>query len=148
MAHTYPFSIHWQGSTSDPAYGTDAVAQAPGKPSLAVSSAPEFRGNPSKWNPEDLLGAALSTCHMLTFLALCARARVEVKHYQDHAESVLDTVGKVTRVTEIRLSPVIRVGAGASAAKVLELFEKAHKHCFVAQSVSARVVLAARVVEA
>ena len=148
MAHAYPFSVRWHGSTADPAYSTDAQALAPGKPALPVSSAPEFRGNPARWNPEDLLGAALSTCHMLTFLALCAKARVEVKDYEDHAESILDTIGKVTCVTEVRLRPVIRVAPGTSSAKVHELFEKAHKYCFVANSVSCAVVLAARVVEA
>ena len=148
MAHAYPFSIRWTGSTADPAYVPDAVALAQGKPAIPVSSAVEFRGNPARWNPEDLLGTALSTCHMLTFLALCAKARVEVKDYNDHAESILDTVGKVTRVTEVRLCPVIRVAPGTSMAKVQELFEKAHKYCFVANSVSCAVVLAAQVVEA
>ena len=148
MAHHYPYSVRWHGSTADTTYSPDAQAQAPGKPVIPVSSAPEFRGNPARWNPEDLLGAALSTCHMLTFLALCAKARVEVKDYEDHAESILDTVGKTTRVAEIRLCPVIRVAPGTSMAKVLELFEKAHKYCFVANSVSSQVVLAARVVEA
>ncbi len=148
MAHSYPFSVRWHGSTADPAYSPDAQALAPGKPGIPVSSAPEFRGNPVHWNPEDLLGVALSTCHMLTFLALCAKAKVEVKDYEDHAESILDTVGKVTRVTEIHLRPIIRVAPGTSQAKVLELFEKAHKYCFVANSVASKVVLAARVLEA
>jgi organic hydroperoxide reductase OsmC/OhrA len=148
MAHSYPFSIRWTGTTADPSYSTDATAVAAGKSTIPVSSAPEFRGNPARWNPEDLLGAALSTCHMLTFLALCAKARVEVKDYEDRAESVLDTVGKVTCVTEVQLRPVIRVAPGTSMAKVVELFEKAHKYCFVANSVKCRVVLAPRVVEA
>lgn len=147
MAHTYPFSVTWQGSTADPAYAPDAQAFSPGKPTLAVSSAPEFRGDRSRWNPEDLLGTALSTCHMLTFLALCAKARIDVKAYEDAAESVLDTVDRVTRVTVVHLRPVIRVAPGTSSAKVLELFEKAHKYCFVANSVRCAVTLGARVVE-
>jgi organic hydroperoxide reductase OsmC/OhrA len=112
-----------------------------------VSSAPEFAGDPTRWNPEDLLGSALATCHMLTFLALCAKAKVAVVGYEDHAEAVLDTVDKVTRVTQVHLRPVIRVPRGTSMAKVVELFEKAHKYCFVANSVTCEALLAPRVVE-
>ena len=148
MAHSYPFSVRWHGSTADPAYSPDAQALAPGKPGIPVSSAPEFRGNPVHWNPEDLLGVALSTCHMLTFLALCAKARVEVTRYEDHAESILDTLEKVTWVAEIHLKPTIRVARGTSKAKVEELFQKAHKYCFVANSIKSRVVMAPLVVEA
>ena len=148
MAHAYPFSIRWTGSTADPAYVPDAVALAQGKPAIPVSSAVEFRGNPARWNPEDLLGTALSTCHMLTFLALCAKAKIDIKDYQDQAESILGAVGKTTCVTEIRLRPSIRVARGTSMAKVLELFEKAHKYCFVANSVKCHVILEPRVVEA
>ncbi len=147
MAHRYPLLLAWTGNTLDGAYTRDATVTSPGKPPLAVSSAPEYTGNPARWNPEDLLGAALATCHMLTFLALCAKAKVEVLGYEDPAEAVLDTIDKVTRVTQVHLRPLIRVTRGTSMAKVLELFEKAHKYCFVANSVTCEAVLAPRVVE-
>ena len=147
MAHRYSLSLAWTGNTLDGAYHRDAIVTSPGKPPLAVSSAPEYAGNPACWNPEDLLGSALATCHMLTFLALCAKAKVEVLGYEDPAEAVLDTVDKVTRVTQVHLRPLIRVTRGTSMAKVLELFEKAHKYCFVANSVTCEAVLAPRVVE-
>ena len=73
-------------------------------------------GDATHWNPEDLLGTALATCHMLTFLALCAKAKVEVVGYEDHAEAILDTVEKVTRVTQVHLRPIIRVTRGTSMA--------------------------------
>lgn len=147
MAHTYPSTLSWHGSTLDKGYPTDAGAGAPGKPSIPVSSAPEFRGSADRWNPEDLFGTALATCHMLTFLALCAKTQVEVRDYQDQVETVLDAAGRPARIAEVHLRPVIRVAPGVPMAKVLELFEKAHKYCFIANSVSCRVVLAARVVE-
>ena len=147
MAHTYPLTLTWTGSTLDTPYARQALVETAGKPAIPVSSAPEYAGDPSRWNPEDLLGSALATCHMLTFLALCAKARVEVRGYEDHAEAVLDTVDKVTRITEVHLRPVIRVPRGTSQAKVVELFEKAHKYCFVANSVTCRAVMAPRVVE-
>lgn len=147
MAHPYPLTLAWTGNTLDGTYTRDATVTNPGKPPLAVSSAPEYGGDATRWNPEDLLGSALATCHMLTFLALCAKAKVEVVGYEDHAEAVLDTVDKVTRITQVHLRPVIRVTRGTGMAKVVELFEKAHKYCFVAHSVTCEAVLEPRVVE-
>ena len=147
MAHHYPLQLHWTGNTLDGTYNRNATVTTAGKQPLAVSSAPEYVGDATRWNPEDLLGTALATCHMLTFLALCAKAKVEVVGYEDHAEAILDTVDKVTRVTQVHLRPIIRVTRGTSMAKVVELFEKAHKYCFVANSVTCEAVLAPRVVE-
>ncbi len=147
MAHHYPLQLNWTGNTLDGTYNRNATVTTAGKPPIAVSSAPEYTGDPARWNPEDLLGTALSTCHMLTFLALCAKAKVEIVGYEDHAEALLDTVDKVSRVTQVHLRPVIRVARGTSMAKVLDLFEKAHKYCFVANSVTCEAVLNPRVVE-
>ena len=147
MAHHYPLTLSWTGNSLDTAYSRTATLSNDLKPAIPVSSAPEFTGNPACWNPEDLLGSALATCHMLTFLALCAKAKVEVVGYEDHAEAVLDTVDKVTRITQVHLRPVIRVTRGTGMAKVVELFEKAHKYCFVANSVTCEAVMEPRVVE-
>ncbi len=147
MPHAYPFALTWSGNTLQEGYTRDAEASAAGKAPIPVSSAAEYAGTAGRWNPEDLLGAALANCHMLTFLALCAKARVEVLRYEDRAESILDTVEKVTWVTEIQLKPTIRVARGTSKAKVEELFQKAHKYCFVANSIKSRVVMAPQVVE-
>lgn len=148
MAHAYPFSITWNGNTLADPYSRDATATAVGKPSIPVSSAAEYAGDGARWNPEDLLGTALATCHMLTFLALCAKTRTEVLAYEDHAESILDTVDKVTSIVEIRLRPTIRVTKGTDLAKVEELFQKAHKYCFVANSIHSRVVMEPHITEA
>lgn len=148
MAHTYPFSITWQGNTLEADYSRDATASAAGKVSIPVSSAAEYAGDVLRWNPEDLLGAALANCHMLTFLALASKAKLEVKAYEDQAESILETVDKVTSVTAIRLRPTIRVTPGTSLAKVTDLFQKAHKYCFVANSIRSKVLMEPRIVEA
>ncbi len=147
MAHSYPFTLTWRGSTATPEYTRDAEATAAGKHALQVSSAAEYAGTVTRWNPEDLLGSALATCHMLTFLALASKTKLVVTAYEDHAESILDTVEKVTKVTEIHLKPTIRVARGTDAGKVVELFHKAHKYCFVANSITCKVVMAPRVVE-
>ena len=148
MAHTYPLSLTWTGSTADKDYSRNAVASAQGKHDLAVSSAAEYAGDGTRWNPEDLLGAALATCHMLTFLALASKVQIEVLKYEDRAEAVLDTVEKITSVTEIHLRPTITVAKGTDKAKVVELFEKAHKYCFVANSIKSKVTMMPEVVEA
>jgi organic hydroperoxide reductase OsmC/OhrA len=85
---------------------------------------------------------------MLTFLALCSKTRIEILGSEDHAEAILDTIDKVARITQVFLRPVITVGSGTDVAKVLELFEKAHKYCFVANSVTCEAVMEPRVVEA
>ena len=141
MAHTYPFSLSWAGNTLADPYTRNAAAAAPGKPSIPVSSAAEYAGEASRWNPEDLLGTALATCHMLTFLALCAKTRTEILSYEEAAESILDTVEKATFISEIHLRPTIRVAKGTDPAKVRELFEKAHKYCFVANSIKSKVTM-------
>ena len=132
-------------------FGRGHTLRFDGGVTVPASAAPSVVGKwavPEAVDPEEMLVASLSSCHMLTFLALCAKARVEVTRYEDHAESILDTVEKVTWVAEIHLKPTIRVARGTSKAKVEELFEKAHKYCFVANSIKSKVVMAPTVVEA
>lgn len=147
MSHTFPLHLHWTGNTLDAAYSRNAEVSNPGHVTIPMSSAPSYAGDPLRWNPEDVLAGALATCHLLTFLSLASKARLEVTHYEDHAEAALETVGKVSRVGTITLRPVIRVARGTSAAKVVELFEKAHKYCIIANSLTCHTVLAPRVVE-
>lgn len=141
MAHHYPFSIRWSGNTLSEDYSRDATLSAPQKGEVLGSSAPEYKGDASRWNPEDLLGSALGLCHMLTFLALAHKSRIEVKHYEDQAHSVLDAFEKGFAITEVHLHPTITLGAGADTVKAHELFEKAHKYCFVANSIKSKVVM-------
>jgi organic hydroperoxide reductase OsmC/OhrA len=138
--HEFPLQLRWEGSTASE-YTRDAVASTAGKQDIAVSSASSYGGNDTRWNPEDLLGASLSTCHMLTFLALAKKVRLDVRGYEDRVTVMLDTVDKVTRVTKIRLAPTIRVAPGTNADKVREMFEKAHKYCFIGQSITSEVLM-------
>lgn len=138
--HEFPLQLRWEGSTASE-FSRDAVASTGGKQDIAVSAASSYSGNDSRWNPEDLLGASLATCHMLTFLALAKKVRLDVRGYEDHVTVSLDTVEKVTRVTKIRLAPTIRVAPGTDVAKVKEMFEKAHKYCFIGQSITSEVVM-------
>lgn len=147
QVHTFPLSVHWSGSTLGAGeYSRDAVAQSPGKPMIVTSAAPSYNGNAARWNPEDMFGAALATCHMLTFFALAKKAGIDVQAYDDNAVATLEMVDKAMRISTIKLAPTIVVAAGTNEAAVRELFDKAHKHCFVTNSVTTRVELVPTVV--
>jgi organic hydroperoxide reductase OsmC/OhrA len=147
MAEAIPANLTWAGDTSNPDYSRDAELTKPsGAAAIPVSALPVFKGDGGRWNPEDLLAGTLAHCHMLTFLALAAKAKVAVHGYQDRAETTLVTEDKVSRVGEIRLQPTIRVAPGTDPAKVAELFHKAHKYCVIGNSLTAKVAMEPRVV--
>lgn len=108
---------------------------------LPVSAAKEYRGSPTLTNPEELLVAALSSCHMLTFLAVCAKKGLTVERYEDEAVGTLARPeGAPMHVTECVLRPkVVFAGAGPDPETLLELHRQAHKGCFIANSVKTNV---------
>jgi organic hydroperoxide reductase OsmC/OhrA len=139
--HTFPVTLRWSGPTDGEPYARGGEAGAPGKPPIGFSAAPAFLGDGGRWNPEDLLGASLAACHLLSFLALCERAGLPLRGYEDRAEVALGTVRKVTSVTEIRLRPRVRIAAGADADEAAELCRRAARYCFIGNSLQARVVV-------
>jgi organic hydroperoxide reductase OsmC/OhrA len=108
---------------------------------LAVSAAPDYRGNPRLTNPEELLVGALSSCHMLTFLAICARKGLEVERYEDEAVGTLARPeGGPMQLTECVLRPKVRfAGEAPDATTLRSLHVQAHKGCFIASSVKTDV---------
>lgn len=140
--HQFPVQVRWHGHTHTREYPREATADAEGKPNIPVSTAEIFGGSHAHWNPEELFGAALSTCHMETFLSLAQKVGVDVTGYHDRVEVTVDTgADKVSRITNVTLRPVIELAPGSDAAKALTFFHKAHKYCFVANSTTAEVVL-------
>lgn len=119
-------------------YGTGSAQQA--------SAAAEYRGNPTLPNPEELLVAALSSCHMLTFLAICAKKKIVVEHYEDEAVGFLERPsGAPMQVTRVVLRPKITFGENApDAATLASLHEQSHHGCFIAQSVKTDVEVESR----
>lgn len=146
--HVYPLSLRWQGDTSQAPFVRAAVASCDGKVDLALSAGGGDGADLTCWNPEDLLGAALAQCHLLTFLALAAKVRLRVLMYDDHVKVEVDTVDRVTKVTRIVLAPLITVAPGTDHAKVAEMFEKAHKYCYIANSLNASVTMEPTVIDA
>nr|WP_255653248.1 MULTISPECIES: OsmC family protein [unclassified Myxococcus] len=136
----FPLRLTWKGSTASE-YSRNAVAGTDGKPDILVSAGTGYGGEDSRWNPEDLLGASVAQCHLLTFLALAKKLRLDVRSYEDQVTVFLDTVEKVKRVNKVRLAPLIRVAPGTDVEKVREMFVKAHKYCFIGQSITAEVVM-------
>jgi organic hydroperoxide reductase OsmC/OhrA len=139
--HHYRLSTTWTGNrgagtTGYRDYGREATLSADGKPDLLGSADRPFRGDPSRWNPEELLLAALSQCHLLSFLHVAVTHGVVVTDYQDEATGTMEQVGIGGRFTEVVLHPHVEV-ADASSVPLLEgLHEEASAACFIASSVA------------
>ena len=139
--HTYKIRVEWtgnrgSGTSSYREYGREHVVRAAGKPDIAGSSDAAFRGNAERWNPEELLVAAASTCHQLWYLHLCADAGIAVQRYTDHAVgTMVDSPGE-GRFTRIVLHPHVVIRAGDDAALAAQLHHQAHAKCYVANSVN------------
>lgn len=123
--------VTWEGDKQDLRAHTVRLADQ----TIACSSAAELGGNESKADPEELFVAALSACHMLWFLDFARRERLRVTGYEDRAEGVMDG----TRFTEVVLRPRLSFEAGVSSATVESLHHRAHRACFIANSVSCPV---------
>ncbi len=145
--HTYATRTEWTGNqgrgTADyRAYSRQHVISAPGKPDVPGSSDPAFRGDASRWNPEDLLVASLSSCHMLWYLHLCAQAQIVVLAYRDDAlGTMVEEADGGGRFSGAVLRPVATLAACADAARATALHEEAHRLCFIANSVNFPVAI-------
>ncbi|MGZ4438120.1 MAG: OsmC family protein [Nocardioides sp.] len=143
--HTYELSVTWTGNTGEGtrdrrSYSRDHTVSADGPPDLLGSADPGFRGDPARWNPEQLFVASIAQCHMLWFLGLCAGNGVGVEEYVDSPVGTMVTdPGGAGRFTEVVLHPVVVVASADQVAKAEALHDEAHRLCFVAQSVSCTV---------
>lgn len=126
------------------AYSREHTARMGGAQPIQLSAAPAFRGDAALANPEDLLVAALASCHMLTFLAICSRKGIVVERYEDEARGWLERpAGAPMHVTRVVLRPriVFAEGATPDAATLASLHEQAHHGCFIASSVKTSVTI-------
>jgi organic hydroperoxide reductase OsmC/OhrA len=145
--HRYSTHCSWTGSTGvgyDQYDRTHVVAAPPAEGELRLSSDPAFLGDAALMNPEQLLVAAASSCQLLSFLALAARARVDVVSYDDEAEGVMDDSERPASVRRIVLRPRI-AARGASEERVRKLVDRAHELCYVANSLRSEIVIEPRV---
>jgi organic hydroperoxide reductase OsmC/OhrA len=140
--HTYDVWVSWTGNRGTGtsgyrAYDRDHDVSAHGRPTIAGSSDPAFRGDARRWNPELELTAALSQCHMLWYLHLCATAGVTVTDYTDDAHAIMaETDDGGGHFTEVVLRPRVTVAAQEMIETAASLHQDASARCFIANSVN------------
>ena len=138
--HHYQVDIEWTGNTgsgteSYNSYRRDFTLSAENKPDIYGSSDPAFLGDAARWNPEELLLASASACHKLWYLHLCAEAGISVYSYADRASGTM-VEGPKGRFTGITLKPVITLRPGDDLKLAEELHHRAHRLCFIANSLN------------
>ena len=140
--HRYELHTEWTGDRGSGTsgyrdYDRDTTISIDGKPTLQASSDKPFRGDPSRWNPEDMLLAALSQCHLLSYLHACVTAGVVVTAYSDDATGLMREDGRGGGAfTEVVLRPHVRVADASMIDAAREAHEQAHAWCFIANSVN------------
>jgi organic hydroperoxide reductase OsmC/OhrA len=140
--HRYDIAVSWTGNRGTGTsgyrdYGRDHEIRADGRPVIEGSSDPAFRGDKTRWNPELALVAALSECHLLSYLHVCVLHGVVVTGYEDAAFGVMaETDDGGGHFTEVVLRPRVTVADAAMTARARELHEEASAKCFIASSVN------------
>ena len=140
--YSYQIFLQWlgnkgQGTSHYKSYDRTYEIELLGKPKIFGSSDTAFRGDQTKYNPEELLVASLASCHMLWYLHLCADAGIIVIAYEDNS------IGKMSlnkngggKFTEVILKPEIIITANSNVEKAQQLHHEAHQLCFIANSVN------------
>ena len=142
MQHAYKLTLEWTGNSGTGtdhyrSYKRDHTIRIANKPDLLGSSDPTFRGDPSRHNPEDLLLAALSACHMMSYLHVCVMNGIVVTAYTDNATGSMETADDGSgHFTQVVLHPEVVVSDASMIDKANELHHKAHELCFIANSVN------------
>ena len=139
--HHYGATVSWtgarEGTTSDyRAYSREHEAVVEGKPVLRLSADGAFLGDDALHNTEELLVISLSGCHLLTYLAKCARAGVRVLSYEDEASGTMAWDGETYRFSEVVLRPRVVIEAGGDLGLAEELLHRSHDLCFIGRSVN------------
>jgi organic hydroperoxide reductase OsmC/OhrA len=141
--HAYDVTVEWTGNLGSGtdgyrSFSRDHEVLADGKAAIAASSDSAFRGDPARWNPEELLVASVAQCHMLWYLHLCAVGGVVVTEYEDHAHGVMtmDESGGGGQITEVVLRPEVTVADASMVEKARALHGDVHAVCFIARSVN------------
>ena len=143
--HHFAVAVQWTGNRGEGtatyrSYGRDHRIHAEGKRhEIQGSSDRVFRGDADRWNPEELVIAALSHCHMLSYLHVAATNGVIVVDYRDDATGTLQQEGDGGRLIEATLRPVVTLAAHhdeADARRAEELHHRASELCFIANSVN------------
>ena len=146
-AHHYETRLRWTGSTGLgwEAYDRAHTAVAPSAEQEIRLTTGEAHGDPRILNPEQLVVMAASSCQMLWFLHLAAKARIDVVEYEDDASGLMPEDDEPVRITEITLRPRIVVAGEVNEERVRKLVQTAHEHCFIANSLKTDIRLESRI---
>ena len=142
--HRYTARCSWSGSTAAGYERYDRTHRAdapPAAPQLELSSGDPGVGDPERLNPEQLVVIAASSCQLLWFLHVAAKARLDVREYSDEAEGVMPVDDRPLRLTRIVLRPRVVLGPGPDEQRVRDLLALAHRHCYIANSLRSEVVI-------
>lgn len=139
--HHYALDLTWQGNRGTGTsgyrdYGRDVLLRAEGKPDLAGSADPTFRGDATRWNPEELLLAALAQCHLLSYLHSAVSHGIVVTAYDDSPTGTMAQVGQGGHFTEVVLRPRVTITDPALVGPAREIHGEASRNCFIAASVN------------
>ncbi|TFC87434.1 OsmC family protein [Cryobacterium sp. TMT4-31] len=139
--HNYALSITWTGNTGEGtktlrSYSRNHEVASEGLGTIAGSSDPSFRGDPSRWNPEQLYLASIAQCHMLWYLALAAKEGVTVLNYKDGATGrMIEEENGAGQFESVTLHPVVVISSDSDALLAEELHERVGDYCFIARSI-------------
>lgn len=149
MKHDYAVQLRWAGSgpTTNDSYSKNFEIHIPGKPSFIGSADAAFKGDPTLYTPEDFLVAAISSCQMLTYIALAAKHKVQVMRYEDNAIGEMQIEKGIGRFYGVTLFPKVSIGEGSDKNSAMRLHESARKRCFISNSVNFPVNIKPKVVE-
>lgn len=140
--HHYKTTIQWtgnrgSGTSSYRDYERSHTISAENKPVIEASSDPAFRGDKTKYNPEEMLLSSLSSCHMLWYLHFCSEAGIIVTDYVDHATGIMEETNNGSgHFVEVTLHPIVTLQNEEMTEKAKELHHKANEFCFIANSVN------------
>jgi len=140
MQHNYAVRVEWQGNLGTGTsgyrdYGRDLVVSAEGNPDIPASADKPFRGTPERWNPEELLLAALAQCHMLSYLHVAVKNGIVVTDYEDDAVGAMVQEGEGGHFTSVTLRPVVTISRGDPEV-ARSIHAEASELCFIASSVN------------
>lgn len=143
-SHEYAARLVWEGNNGDgtssyATYGRQYRILVAGKPDVIGSADPIFRGDAALHNPEDLFVASISACHLLTYLALCAKNKISVISYEDDASGTMSLDAHNNgKIESVMLRPRVKIASG-DISLAMRLHDAAHDGCFIAKSVSCPV---------
>lgn len=140
-AHHYELLINWTGNTGSGtrtlrSYSRNHDVAAVGLDAIAASSDPAFRGDPSRWNPEQLFLASIAQCHMLWYLGMAAEAGIVVTAYEDRpAGCMIEEANGAGQFESITLRPLVTITPDSDIALAKGLHDRVGEYCFIARSI-------------